>query len=570
MKNLIFSVFSTLLTLSFTSCDDFLYKVPQAVGSSDLLVGANEIEKMVYAAYSALGNDNYQRGINAMWLYGDLRSGDAYKGGAGTGDMYDWNLIETFVYMRDNVGYLDAKWYEMYINIARVNDALARVNEYEGSDLDKKTRQAELRFLRGHFYFELKTLFNRVPYIDENDKTEDYINISNVEYTGAELWKLIEDEFRYAAENLPETQPEFGRANKLQAKAYLAKTLLYSAYNQNDSHAVTGIDNAKLQEVISLCDQLASKYGLAADFAENFLYEYENGSESVFAIQCSTNDNTFKGRLDFGAMLNYPMGGGYGCCGFHQPSQNMVNAFRTEGGLPLFDTFNDVSLQTPDDLKTYEVDPRINHTVAMPGLPYKYQVDNVFTEGWLRDLGVYGKFMSLKEVVAVDCPCFVKFDPFMSSSKNRDVIRYDDVLLWKAEALIQLDRPDEALPIINSIRERAANSTGRLVDGNNEKTGNFKVETYQPGANCTWTKDYAWKALMFERRLEFSQEGHYFFDLVRWGIADQVVNKYLDVERTRRSYLAEARFTKGRDEYLPIPLNQINFSKKLYQQNPGY
>ena len=570
MKNIIISTLTALFILSNVSCEDFLDKVPQAVGSSELLVGAEEIDKMVIAAYSALGNDNYQRGINAMWLYGDLRSGDSHKGGAGTGDMGDWNLFETFVYMRDNVGYLDAKWYEMYINIARVNDALARVNAYEGADLDKKTRQAELRFLRGHFYFELKTLFNRVPYIDENDKTEDYINISNVEYTSAELWKIIEDEFRYAADNLPETQPELGRANRWQAKAYLAKTLLYSAYTQDENYTVTGIDNAKLQEVISLCDQLGSKYSLAADFAENFLYEYENGSESVFAIQCSTNDNTFKGRLDFGAMLNYPMGGGYGCCGFHQPTQNMVNAFRTENGLPLFDTFNDVSLTSADDLKKYEVDPRLNHTVAIPGLPYKYQTSNIFAEGWLRDMGVYGQFMSLKEVVAVDCPCFVKFDPFMSSSKNRDVIRYDDVLLWKAEALIQLNRQDEALPLINSIRTRAANSTERLVDIYNEKTGNFRTETYQPGVNCTWTKDYAWKALMFERRLEFSQEGYYFFDLVRWGIADQVVNKYLDVERTRRFFLSEAKFTKGRDEYLPIPLNQINFSKKLYKQNPGY
>ncbi|MDR2970173.1 MAG: RagB/SusD family nutrient uptake outer membrane protein, partial [Tannerellaceae bacterium] len=201
---------------------------------------------------------------------------------------------------------------------------------------------------------------------------------------------------------------------------------------------------------------------------------------------------------------------------------------------------------------------------------YKYQANNVFADGWLRDRGVYGQFMSLKEAVPIDCPCFVKFDPFMSSSKNRDVIRYDDVLLWKAEALIQLNRQDEALPIINAIRTRAANSTGRLVDMNNEKTGNFKTETYQPGVNCTWTKDYAWQALMFERRLEFSQEGWYFFDLVRWGIAEQVVNKYLEVERVRRFFLSEAKFTKGRDEYLPIPLNQINFSKKLYEQNPGY
>lgn len=158
----------------------------------------------------------------------------------------------------------------------------------------------------------------------------------------------------------------------------------------------------------------------------------------------------------------------------------------------------------------------------------------------------------------------------MSSAKNRDIIRYDDVMLWCAEALIELGREAEALPIINKIRQRAAQSTSRLVDIQGNPTGRFKIELYRPGENCTWTNAFAREALRWERRLEFAMEGFRFFDLVRWGIASEVLNAYFEVEKTRRTYLADARFTKNRDEYFPIPKQQINFSKKLYSQNSGW
>lgn len=573
MKTFKYITLAAAWLLSLAACDSFLDVTPQGVADSDDLNTPDNIEKMVVAAYSALGNDNYQEGMNAYWPYGDLRAGDAYKGGAGTGDMGDFHLFETFVYLRDDNAYLDKKWYSEYIAIARANDALARIASVsETLYPKKKIREAEVRFLRAHFYFELKILFKHIPWIDENDKSEDYIRISNVEYTDRELWDLIIAEFRYAAANLPEVNDDLGRATRSMAQAYLAKALLYAAYEQDDRHNVTAIDLSKLQEVVTLCQGLAGKYALADDFAENFLCETENGVESIFAVQHSLNDGTLRGRLDFGAMLNYPMNPEYGCCGFHSPSQNMVNAFQTdENGLPLFDTFNQHNLQTAEDLLNHNIDPRLSHTVAIPGAPYKYDPEFIFETSWTRDPDTYGSFMSMKETVLPDCPCFAFISPFMSSSKNRDIIRYDDVLLWKAEALIELGRHDEALPVINSIRERAANSTARLVDVQGDPVGKFKIGTYQPGINCpAWTQDFARKALQWERRLEMSQEGTRFFDLVRWGIAAETVNAYFDVEKSRRTYMGEAVFTKHKDEYFPIPKNQINFSKKLYQQNYGW
>lgn len=574
MKTIQYITLAAAMLLPMASCDSFLEESPKAVGDSDNLSTPDNIEKMVIAAYSALGNDNYQRGMNALWPYGDLRSGDAHKGGAGPGDMGDFNTFETFVYMRDDVSYLDLKWYAEYIAIARANDALARIVSVEDAAYPRKTvREAEMRFLRAHYYFELKTLFKHIPWIDETDKQEEYINISNVEYTDQQLWDLIIAEFRYCLANLPDTNDDLARANKGMAQAYLAKALLYAAYEQDEKHDVIAIDKTKLQEVVTLCQGLSSRYSLASDFANNFLCETENGPESVFAVQFSHNDGTLRGRLDWGAMLNYPMNPEYGCCGFHQPTQNMVNAFQTdEKGLPLFDTFNQHSLTTADDVLKTNVDPRLMHTVAIPGAPYKYNPEFVFDLSWTRDHGTYGNFMSLKETVLPDCPCFAFAAPFMSSSKNRDVIRYDDVMLWQAEALIELGRQTEALPIINEIRERAARSTTKLVDVQGDPTGKFNVSSYQPGVNCpAWTQEFARQAMRWERRLEMSQEGARFFDLVRWGIAAETVNNYLAAEKPRRgSYLSEAKFSKNRDEYFPIPKNQINFSKKLYKQNYGW
>lgn len=574
MKTLKYITISAALLLPMAACDSFLDESPKGVAGSEALNTPAEIEKMVIAAYSSLGNDNYQRGMNALWPYGDLRSGDSHKGGDGPGDMGDFNTFETFVYMRDDLGYLDQKWYGQYINIARANDALSRIVAASESDYPKKKiREAEMRFLRAHYYFELKVLFKQVPFVDETIPTEEYINISNVEYSSQELWDKIVAEFRFAAENLPDNNEDKGRANKGMAKAYLAKALLFSAYEQDEKHNVVNINKTKLEEVAALCKELGGSYALSNDFADNFLCETENGPESIFAIQHSHSDGTLRGRLDWGAMLNYPMNPEYGCCGFHQPTQNMVNAFRTDAsGLPLLDTFNEKSITTPDDLLENNVDPRLNHTVAIPGLPYKYNPEFIFQTDWNRSPQTYGPFMSMKETVLPDCPCFAKADPFMSSSKNRDVIRYDDVVLWQAEALIELGRQDEALPLINAIRERAGRSTAKLVDVQGDAIAKFHVATYQPGVNCpAWTQDFARKALRFERRLEFSQEGHRFFDLVRWGIASETVNEYLAVEKVRRgAYLQEAKFTKNRDEYFPIPKAQINFSKKLYQQNWGW
>ncbi|TGD82571.1 RagB/SusD family nutrient uptake outer membrane protein [Hymenobacter wooponensis] len=573
MKIIKTSVLALSLLAFASGCNDnkFLDVAPTGALSDDQLNTPANIEKQVIAAYSQLGNDVYRAPYTSMWPYGNVRAGDAYKGGNGTADVDAFHFYETFTFNRVDVGNTDELWFLIYIGVSRCNDALRRLDAVDAAAMPTKAvRQGEVRFLRGHYYFLLKELFNRVPYIDQTVPTDKYGEVSNVELSSDALWTKIADDFRFAVANLPDTQPEIGRATKSAAQAYLAKTLLYQAYVQNDNHAVTSIDQAKLQEVVTLTNQViaSGKYSLHPDYATNFLTAGDNGVESVFAIQFSRNDGTPKGRTDRGNQLNYPMNPDYGCCGFHQPSQNLVNAYKTDAqGLPLFTTFNNSDLSTPADFQTNTVDPRLDHTVGIPSHPYKYAPTFVFETSWLRDQNTYGVYMSMKENVLPSDPSFQKTPPFMSSSKNWAIIRFADVLLWKAEALIELNRASEALPIVNQIRQRAQNSTARLKTATGANISNYKIGLYSAGQ---WNQQYAREALRFERRLEFAMEGQRFFDLVRWGIAGDYLNTYFDKEKTKRLYLKEARFTKGRDEYLPIPLNQINFSKGLYKQNPGW
>ena len=571
------SVFIVLaaIGLQYSCSDEFLEMTPKSIISEDQLLTPENAEGLVVSAYSELGNDHYTA-PNSLWPYADITSGDAYKGGGGTGDISEFNAMELFDFNTTNNGLLDQKWYRLYVGIGRANTALKVIDQLPLESYPKKAeRQAELKFLRAHHYFVLKTLFKFIPWIDETIANDEYNKVSNVAFSDQELWEKIAAEFKFASENLPASQTEKGRPNKFAAKAYLAKVKLYQAYKQNDANAVTNIDIVKLQEVVSLVDEVISsgKYALFSDFGQNFLQPFdETGKESVFAIQRSINDGSPKGRLDWGNALNYPMNPEYGCCWFHIPSQNLVNSFKTDvNGVPQFSTFNNSDVkETADFSSSTSFDVRLDHTVAIPGHPWKYDAGFIYQKSWGRAIDIYGHFSSLKENQHYKCACFEKVPPFMASSKNTDIIRYADVLLWKAEALIQLNRENEALPIINQIRQRAINSKEMLKDNAGNAVSNYRMDVYKPGINCTWDNNFALQALQWERRLEFAMEGIRFFDLVRWGIAAEYINNYFDQESSKREYTKSGKFTKGKHEYFPIPQNQINFSNGLYKQNNGW
>ncbi|MEO8111429.1 MAG: RagB/SusD family nutrient uptake outer membrane protein [Ginsengibacter sp.] len=556
-----------MAAIGFSSCKKQLDIAPQGVLSPEQVATPDNIDNFVIAAYSELGNGDINVSFS-LFEYGDVRSDDAYKGGRDEGDGQEFHFMETFTNTRPDLWPIDGLWYRIYVGISRTNTALGYLDNIDEGVYPMKTkRTAEMRFLRGFYYFMLKELFNHVPYIDETMPTEDYATVSNVGLSSDSLWEKIAGDFQFAADNLPATQPDAGRPVKAAAYGFLAKTKLYQGFKQDDSHNVTGVDAQKMQEAVNACDQaINSQFHLENDYGYNFLpEEYENGPESMFAIQFSRDDGTLYGRVNEGDALSVPQG--LGCCDFHKPSQNFVNAFRVDAnGLPLLDNFNDKDV----DLSNDYVDPRLDHTVSIPDHNWKYEPAHIVKQSWSRNPGVYGYYNSMKENVSPDCDCFVPTPPFFPNSKNKIQMRFAEILLMKAEALIELGRQDEALPLINDVRARAAKSTALLKDANGNDEDKFKVGLYQPGVNITWDQGTARKALRFERRLELGQENQRFFDLVRWGIADVVLNNYFNTEKVKFPFLNSAHFTKNKNEYLPIPQNQINFSRGVYKQNIGY
>lgn len=568
MKNIIVSTIIVSSLFLFGSCQDELNYTPTGVLSSSDLTSPAAIDGLVTSAYAAIGNGDMIGPIYSDWVYGSVRSDDAYKGGGGTGDVGEIDALEHYNLTTPTLGaFVTRSWQNLFKSISRCNVALRAVNTLDEAKYpSKKIRLAELRFLRGHSYFVMKRLYKNIPIFDETISDEEILKVSNT-ISNDESWNKIAADFQFAIDNLPTTQQEVARANKLAAQAYLAKVRLYQAYEQDATHKVVNINKTKLQEVVSLTQAVISsgKYRLSSDIADNFLPETENGPESIFAIQFTVNDGTTAGRMSYEDGLNYPHGAPqYGCCGFHAASQNLVNAHTTDiDGWPNFETFNDSNA----NLNTQTVDPRLDHTVGIDGHPYKYDNSKPFSNSWVRDAGVYGNFHTMRFQQLASSGSYFKLGPFMGTAKNYDILRFDDVLLMQAEAYIQLGQHEKALDIINQIRNRAAASTGRLKKADGTFASKYNVKPY---SSTIWTQNFAWKALLWERRIEFATEGSRFFDLVRWGIAEQTLNGYISKEKVRRPYLATAKFTAGRDEYLPIPQAEITFTNGLYKQNPGF
>lgn len=585
MKNVkIYSVF-VLSLLFLASCNDMLEVKPKGVVTDEQVSQPESLEGLVTAAYAFTPKASpccAEFMTLNPWI-ASVRSDDAYKGGGGLDDQTPWYQMETFELVSSSIGNNDGVWKNGYHGIKRANEAITKLQEVEESEFPPKaTRIAEMRFIRGWLHYKLKIRYRWIPYITEGLTVEEVKEIANKksdEPNDMYIWEDILADFEFASENLPVTQEDDGRVNKHTADAFAAKTLLWMAYPQDENHQLTSINTDRLEDALIYVNEIidSGQYRLADDFAHNFLYEWDNQSpEVLWELQFSTDDGTPDGNLNEGNSLTTPWWSPYfSCCDFHKPSFNMVNAFKVNGdGLPMYDNFNNTSAQGNFNnfFSNNSFDPRIGHTVSIPGLPWKYQNDLnpvLFDSSGSRQPDVYGYFHSLKENVRTDSPGLVDLF-WMHNSKNQAVIRYDEVLLIKAEILIELGRHNEALPIINELRQRASNSTDMLTFSDGTPTLNYKIEPYVDGVNISWTEENARKALRWERRLELAMEGRRFFDLVRWGIAEEVMNAYFEKERERRQWLDIANFTAGRDEYRPIPQEQMNLSEGVYTQNPGY
>lgn len=569
---------ATALALGTVACDDFIDVPPTGVIDGDLAY--SEPESMVTAAYASLGDCWYTYPFN-LWPYGDVSSDDCLKGGSGTTDT-GYHPMEIWSTLTSTPGELDELWYRFYCNISRCNRALVALEEHGVEKLGEKTaaqRVGEVHFLRGHSYYRLLTMFRQIPWIDENVfRNNLHEQTRNDEFTYEELFKKVIGEFEMAYNALPdEVSDGGGRVNRIAAAAYLAKCYLTLAYGDGyeATNGVDFINEEYMRKVLEYTKVVKdSRYDYLEDYGDIFLPEHKNSKESVFAVQTSdyADDNTKFGRANWSNMLN-------GCwgmwsCGwdFHKPSQNLVNAFKTRDGLPMFDDYNaSTDYPVKGVASAQKWDPRLFHTVGMPSFPYKYEEEYMMTKENSRTPNTYGYYTSLKEV-----PQRSSGETFNGSwqafAMNDYIFRYTDVMLMRAEALVELDELTEARSIINDIRTRAANSISKHIGYAAEfcEIANYP-QTYFA------TKESARRCLRWERRLEMAMENGRYFDLRRWGIASQTLNAYFATEKnvsydgqSYAQYYNDAHYTPGKNEFYPVPYNQLYYVPGLYVQNKGY
>jgi hypothetical protein len=278
------------------------------------------------------------------------------------------------------------------------------------------------------------------------------------------------------------------------------------------------------------------------------------------------------------------------CCGFFQPSFDIAASYRTTPtGLPLLDGSYRVGA---NELKTDQgilssaafepdqgpLDPRIDHTLGRRGLPFlDWNVHPGYD--WIRDQSYAGPYTPMKynlrksEYTTRDASGWT---PGYAAT-NFMIIRFADVLLMAAEAEVEVGTLEKAREYVNMVRERAADpATFTLARDPNDQSqelsvpaANYVISTY----DTPWTDQaLAREAVRFERKLELALEGHRFYDLVRWGIADEVLSPYLTYEASKiPSHFSGSSFTPGRDEYLPIPQRQIDLQgSDVLSQNDGF
>lgn len=618
------------------ACDtgEFLNSPAQGALSEEVLADEQGVQTLLVGAYGALDGQGGGDGLawnlastNAWeaapdnWIYGSVAGGDAHKG-SNAGDQ---NAINPIAQGQSNPsnGFFDSKWQVLYEGISRANAVLELLEKVDEEDMaadDQTVAAAEARFLRGHYYFELKKMFNNVPWIDE--ETED-VNQPNNE----DIWPNIEEDFQFAYDNLPETQGDAGRANSWAAAAYLAKTHVYQE-EWDDAKALYDevIPNGVTAEGVS--------YDLHGEYKDNFNPAAEAGSpESVFAIEMVANDGSgWISNGNQGQMLAYPYNSPFRCCGFYQPTQELVNSYKTDGGLPMeYGNYNNNPVENDQGVSSNdafepsdaELDPRLDWTVGRRGVPY---LDWGPFPGrtWVRDQTYAGPYATKKNVWWQ-----AQEDQYADNNAwapgtaiNYDVIRFADVLLMAAEAEVGASNGslEQARNYVNRVRSRAANQEGwvdnelnrefatEIVSSEQEvyetdaSSGDWVVNegnnsTYvllegDPGDSNNWQEyedpnysiveypgpwtdpNEAEQAIHFERKLELAMEGHRFFDLARWEEADQKLNNFFDYEGDLFPDVQGGSYDPSTEGYYPIPQNQIDLStvdgEAQLEQNSGY
>lgn len=589
------------------ACNSKLNLQPQGSLIQSNVTNNSGVQGLLIGAYALLSGEpdpgqNLGNGSAASnYVYGSECADDSYKGSTPSDQpdvipLMTWSLAQS-----GTSSYLDEKWTVLYNGIQRANDVIRTLRQSPSiAPADTVEYEAEARFLRGYYHFEGKKIFNNFPFVSElvqySSNNLDVPNYAGGSYIN--IWPNIVADLSYAANNLPAVQPNVGRVNKWAAMAFLAKAYMYQHEYDSALSILTNI-------IANGTTSNGTPYALDATYESNFNPAQKNSAESVFACQASVNDgsstSTNGGDGDTGDELNFPYNNGPGCCGFNNPSWNLVQAYKTDAtGLPYLDGSYNNNPLINDPVETPwagTIDPRLDWVAGRPGEPYFDW--GTIDSTWVRDLADDGPFVPKKNGYAksqqgtYSSTETVFWGAAEVDANNVNLCRFADVILWAAECEAQTGNLDQAETYVNMIRQRAANPNGWVYlnatynagtgtySPQTTPGGNYLVNPYPAGAFTANGQTYALNAIAMERRLELGMEGQRFFDLARWdngtGSMAATLNTYVSAEKNRTGFYRvnnTAFFTKGVNECFAIPLNEIqaeNATGTAYlKQNPGY
>ncbi|MDR1592531.1 MAG: RagB/SusD family nutrient uptake outer membrane protein [Prevotellaceae bacterium] len=510
-----------ILGVALSSCTEWLgEEVPGTTKLNDFFSVGERAIQVVTGAYVPLSWE-YNTTYYSEWFIGDIMSDDALKGGANTGDMAMAYDMENFKVNGDNTLLLDF-YRAQYQGISRCNVALKNIPDMAPDEVLTTSMRdrlmGEAYFLRAMYYFRLVRVFGGVPKVDFVITSSD--NWQQPRASAEDIYVLIEQDLQKANAMLWKKSEyplaDLGRATKGAAQAMLLKVNLYQ---KKFSEAKAWGDSI----------QLSGEYELAPTYAEQFLLSGENDIESVFEIQYIEDPTSDYGEGDgfsrgtFTTVLtrsrSSQLGGGWG---FNHPTQNLYDEF--ESGDPR----RDASIFTPD-----------------PG-----KIDNPEEEIYLGS-----SYLNRKLIWIELDNSFPQLAHASRGPLNRKVIRYADVLLMYAEACAESNALSEAKAALERVRARARGGDASILP---------QFPNYR---GYTDSRDDLIQAIRHERRVELAMEGHRWYDICRWGIAQETMEAYKLTE-TPEARNEMAPFIKGKHELLPIP--NIEIERNPMDQNPEY
>lgn len=548
-------------TFSIYSCkDSFLETPPQAALSNTLLESSKAgVDATLIASYKSLGGwtgggANAWGAAPSNWVY-NLATDDIHKGSE-PGDGDGWLAVGLFQWNPSEGSFRD-KWVSCYEGVARANAAINTANAFLKANASESAYVnsilGQALFLRAFHHFELYKVFKNAPYFLETDT--DFRKPND-----KPMLPLIIADLEKAIPLLDANKAQVGRTDKTVATALLGKVKLY---NKDYTGALTAFNT-----VIS-----SGKYKLADCIYDNFNLSTENNSENILSVQSSVNDGDAGGaNANNHERLGLPHGDSFtGCCGFKQPTHDLVMAFKVDDkGLPI--PTKGVAVKRIKAGDADVLDPRLEYTAGRTGVPY---LDwGLHKDGWIRGQGYQGWYSPKKTVQLKSNPTLAGgWAGTQLSALNIPLIRYSDVLLMAAEAEVEAGSLEKARDYVNQIRKRAGNCTQganslKVAINSPEITwGKYAVGQY----TTAWTdKTVAREAVRTERRLELALEGHRYFDLQRWGVLASTMADYTPRETKLVSVLSQSQAVAAKHDAFPIPQLEIAKSNGTLKQNAGW